>query len=92
MIDVFMIDIPLIKKESLKIKNILRVKLTYKETSKKETVCFQNFDVFNWIADDVLISKWSIISVDGETIDCITEGTSFDSLSVYVAREPHIFN
>jgi hypothetical protein len=58
----------------------LVIDLTYKDNGIRETVCFQSFNVFSYISDEVNINSWKYIRSDGEVL---TEGVTLDSLQVF---------
>lgn len=91
MFEILMFDIPLAENTAPEQKKDLKVSFTFKETNVKETVIFQSFEIFKWIADEVVVSNWTIREVNGDVIECITEGTTINQLIDYIKKENFVF-
>ena len=86
-----MFDIPLVENTAPEPKKDLKVSFTFKENNVKETVIFQSFEIFKWIVDEVVVSNWTIREVNGDVIECITEGTTINQLIDYIQKENFVF-
>lgn len=91
MFEILMFDIPLLENTAPEPKKDLKVSFTFKETNVKETVIFQSFEIFKWIEDEVVVSNWTIREVNGDVIECITEGTTINQLIDYIKKENFVF-
>lgn len=91
MFEILMFDIPLAENTAQESKKDLKVSFTFKETNVKETVIFKSFEIFKWIADEVVVSSWTIREVNGDVIEYITEGTTINQLIDYIKKENFVF-
>lgn len=91
MFELLMFDIPLPETTLPEPKKDLKVSFIFKETNIKETVIFKSFEIFKWISDEVVVSSWTIREVNGDVIECITEGTNINQLVDYIKKENFVF-
>lgn len=82
----FIFDMPLLTKPEPKPIQYVEVRLQFKDSQLVETVNFQSFNVFKFIADDVAVIRWKHVSDLDGVKDILSEGSNFDSMGDYFSQ------